>query len=133
MKTASEMTYTVSGGALKLYSNQIRTKVGTSEPPCVSAIRRERRDFAASLLREQQVCTFGYLRTLTTWHCPHSPAAAAAIHRYLLPAGPTAANLRFAISRRGAYVHRMTATLFRSYQFQLIFASNSYSEKYLSL
>jgi len=30
--------------------------------------------------------------TLTTWHCPQSPAAAAAIDRYLLPAGPTAAN-----------------------------------------
>ena len=32
--------------------------------------------------------------TLTTWHCPHSPAATAAIDRYLLvlPAGPTAAN-----------------------------------------
>ena len=28
------------------------------------------------------------------WHCPHSPAAAAAIDRYLLPAGPTAANLQ---------------------------------------
>jgi len=25
------------------------------------------------------------------WHCPHSPAAAAAIDRYLLPAGLTAA------------------------------------------
>ena len=37
---------------------------------------------------------FGYLRTLTTWHCSHSPAAAAAIDRYLLPAGPTAANLQ---------------------------------------
>ena len=30
---------------------------------------------------------FNYLRTLTTWHCPHSPAAIAAIDRYLLPAG----------------------------------------------
>jgi len=36
---------------------------------------------------------FSYLRMLTTWHCPHSPAAAAAIDQYLLPAGPTAANL----------------------------------------
>jgi len=35
-----------------------------------------------------------YLRTLTTWHCPHSPAAAAAIVRDLVPAGPTAANLQ---------------------------------------
>ena len=25
---------------------------------------------------------FGYLRTLATWYCPHSSAAAAAIHRY---------------------------------------------------
>ena len=33
-----------------------------------------------------------YLRTLTTWHCSHSLAAAAAIDRYVLPAGPTAAN-----------------------------------------
>jgi len=42
------------------------------------------------------------LRQLTTWHCPHFPAAAAArllltaaraaIDRYLLPAGPAAAN-----------------------------------------
>jgi len=36
-------------------------------------------------LRSTQ-CTnvFSYLRTLTTWHCPHSPAAAAASDRYLL-------------------------------------------------
>ena len=33
-------------------------------------------------------------RTLTTCHCPHSPAAAAAIDQYLLPAGPTATNLQ---------------------------------------
>ena len=32
---------------------------------------------------------------MTTWHYPHLPAAAAAaIDRYLLPAGPTAANLQ---------------------------------------
>jgi len=37
---------------------------------------------------------FSYPRTLTTWHCPHSPAAAAASDRYLLPAEPTAANLQ---------------------------------------
>ena len=37
---------------------------------------------------------FSYLRTLTTRHCSHSPAAAAIIDRYLLPAGPTAANLQ---------------------------------------
>ena len=35
-----------------------------------------------------------YLRTLTTRHCPHSLAAAAAIDRHLLPAWPTAANLQ---------------------------------------
>jgi len=37
---------------------------------------------------------FSHLRTLTTCHCPHSPAAAAAIDRYLLPGGPTATNLQ---------------------------------------
>ena len=26
------------------------------------------------------------------WHCPYSHAVTAAIYRYLLPAGPTAAN-----------------------------------------
>ena len=41
----------------------------------------------------QQVCV-QLLRTLTTWHCPHSPAAAATIDWHLLPAGPTAANLQ---------------------------------------
>ena len=41
-----------------------------------------------------------FLRTLTTWHYPHSSAASrtivrhAAIDRYLLLAGPTAANLQ---------------------------------------
>ena len=35
---------------------------------------------------------FSYLPTLTTWHCPHSPAAAPAIDRYFFPAGPAAAN-----------------------------------------
>jgi len=37
---------------------------------------------------------FGYLRPLKTWHCPQSlmRAVRAAIDRYLLPAGPTAAN-----------------------------------------
>jgi len=37
---------------------------------------------------------FSYLRTLTTWHCPHLPTTAAAIDRFLLPTGPTAANLQ---------------------------------------
>jgi len=37
----------------------------------------------------QSVCSF--LRTLTTWHCPHSPAAAAAIIA-LLSTGRKAAN-----------------------------------------
>ena len=32
--------------------------------------------------------------SLTTWHCRHSPAAATAHDRYLLSAGPTAANLQ---------------------------------------
>ena len=41
----------------------------------------------------KQVCV-QLLRTLTTWHCPHSSAAAAAVDRYHLPAGPTAANLQ---------------------------------------
>ena len=43
---------------------------------------------------KKQVCVqFSYLHTLTTWHCPHSPAAATGIDRYLVPAGgPTAAN-----------------------------------------
>jgi len=36
---------------------------------------------------------FSYLRTLTTWHCQHSPAAVATIDRYFLPACPTTANL----------------------------------------
>jgi len=40
----------------------------------------------------QSNTVFSHLRTLTTWHCPHSPAAAAAVSRYLMPAGPTAAN-----------------------------------------
>jgi len=31
---------------------------------------------------------FSYLRTLTRWHCPHSPAAAVAVDLYLLPASP---------------------------------------------
>ena len=37
---------------------------------------------------------FSFLRMLTTWYCPHSPAAAAAIDRDLLPAVLTAANLQ---------------------------------------
>ena len=43
----------------------------------------------------KQVCSAIYLHTLTIWHCPHSPTEcfAAAINRYFLPAGPTAANL----------------------------------------
>jgi len=49
---------------------------------------------------------FSFLRQLTTWHCPHSaaarrcgasaadrwPAGRAAIDRYLVATGPTAAN-----------------------------------------
>ena len=41
---------------------------------------------------------FSFLRTLTTWHCPHSPTTAAehcaAINLCLLSAGLTAANLQ---------------------------------------
>ena len=37
---------------------------------------------------------FSYLRTLTKWHCPHSPDAAAAINPYLLAVGPTVADLQ---------------------------------------
>jgi len=40
---------------------------------------------------------FSFLRMLSTWHCPHSSAAChcrSAIDRYLLPVGPTAANLQ---------------------------------------
>ena len=37
---------------------------------------------------------FRYLRTLTTWHCPHSHTAAVATDQYILHAGPTAANLQ---------------------------------------
>ena len=42
---------------------------------------------------DPQVCV-QLLRTLTTWHSPHSPAAAAAIDRNLLLAEPTAVNLQ---------------------------------------
>jgi len=46
--------------------------------------------------RQTQMTMSSCLRTLTTWHCPHSPAhvTASAIDRYLLAAGPTAANLQ---------------------------------------
>jgi len=44
------------------------------------------------LLRSKSA--FSYLRTLTTWHCPHLPAAAAAVERYLLSAWPTTAELQ---------------------------------------
>jgi len=43
------------------------------------------------------VCVFRFLRMPTMQHCPHSPATHccwAAISRYLVPTGPTAANLR---------------------------------------
>ena len=53
-----------------------------------------RRSFATSTFNNNSESVFSYLRTPTTWHCPHSPAAAAAIDRCLLPAGPTAANLQ---------------------------------------
>ena len=45
-------------------------------------------------VKHARVLAFSHLRTLTMCHCPHSPAAAAAVDRYFLPAGPTAANLQ---------------------------------------
>jgi len=46
-------------------------------------------------MKVSQVCV-QLLRQLTTWHCPHLQllltAGRAAIDRYLLAAGPTAAN-----------------------------------------
>jgi len=42
---------------------------------------------------------FSYLRTLITWHCPHSPAAAATIDRNILPAGPTTATCSSGFTR----------------------------------
>ena len=39
-----------------------------------------------------RLCSATYM--VTSWHCQHSPAAAVAVDRYLLPAGPTAANLQ---------------------------------------
>jgi len=49
------------------------------------------------LTRPVNKSVFSKLRQLTTWNCPHSSAlqlsaGRAAIHRYLLPAGPTAAT-----------------------------------------
>ena len=38
-----------------------------------------------STLRTATHLLLTYPRTLTTWHCPHSSATAAAIDRYLLP------------------------------------------------
>ena len=53
------------------------------------------RNYHVALPRlEQASLCVSYLRTLTTWHCPHSPAAAAAIGPYLPLAGPTAANMQ---------------------------------------
>ena len=43
-----------------------------------------------------------YLRMLTTWHCPHSAAAAAAIDRYLLPTGLMVANPQQWVCCRGS-------------------------------
>jgi len=50
------------------------------------------RDFIYS--REWRTAHYSFLRTLITWHCPHSPAPTAAMNQYLLPARPTAANLQ---------------------------------------
>jgi len=59
--------------------------VNPARPPKPKHIRRSER------VNTKQVCV-QLLRTLTTWHCPHSPSAAAAID--LLSAWPTAANLQ---------------------------------------
>jgi len=54
-------------------------------------------------------CVFSsYLRTLTTWHCPHSPAAAAAIDRYLLPPGPQQQTCNNAFAAVGPCWNRQT-------------------------
>ena len=61
-------------------------------------------------LRVFNKSVFGLRRTLTAWHYPHSPAARraavrrAAIDRYLLPTGPTAANVQQRVSCCGAMV-----------------------------
>ena len=51
---------------------------------------------AASIRNNYNKSVFSYLRTLTSWHCPHSPAAVTAPMpgRYLLTAMPTAGNLQ---------------------------------------
>ena len=55
---------------------------------------------------------FSFLRTPIRWHCPHSPAACraavrrAATDRYLLPAGPTAANLQQRVCYREPIVRQ---------------------------
>ena len=46
-----------------------------------------------TITEQTSLCSAIYLPRMTTWHCPHLPAAAAAIDRYLLPVEPTAANL----------------------------------------
>jgi len=64
---------------------------------------------------------FSFLRQLTTWQSQHlllcataaadrRPAGSAAIDRYLLAAGPTAANLRQwrAVARRDGWTHGQT-------------------------
>ena len=54
--------------------------------------------------RQAKQVSVELLRTLTTWHCPHSPAAVrrAAIDRYLMPVGPPAAKflLRFMLGQK---------------------------------
>ena len=39
-------------------------------------------------VKHARVLAFSYLRTLTMCHCPHSPAAAAAVDRFFCPPGP---------------------------------------------
>jgi len=59
---------------------------------------------AIFVLGRKKKSVFSFLRQLITWHCPHlllnavllRRPAAAAVDRYLLPAGPTAANPPYA-------------------------------------
>jgi len=49
---------------------------------------------ASNLSQSKTQVSVQLLQTLTMWHCQHSPATAAAISQYLLPAGPTAVTLQ---------------------------------------
>jgi len=58
------------------------------------ARRLRREGVRTTVMHEANKSVSGYLRTLTTRHCPHSPAAAAAAIDRDLPTGLTAANLQ---------------------------------------